>query len=222
MVQELQDQVRFHINRFVFDNGYAPTSLYLAQQLNVGEEIINNELKKLADNHALVLHPNSFKIWVAHPFALFPTLFWVKCADKTWWGNCVWCSLGIASLTKANTSIFTRIKGEEESIQIDIVDGQVSQKDLVVHYPVPAKKLWDNVMYTCSTMLVFKNESDVDNWCSQHNVKKGEVHSIETAWKLAQLWYGNYLDPKWTRKTPEYAGSLFTKAGLTGDFWKVK
>jgi hypothetical protein len=53
-------------------------------------------------------------------------------------------------------------------------------------------------------------------------INKGEVCPIEKIWELARLWYGNYLDPTWTRKTPEYAASLFKRAGLVSDFWKLE
>lgn len=221
MMQEFQDRVRLEINRFIFGNGYAPTTAELSVILSTDEGRIRTSLKQLADNHAIVLHPNSFDIWVAHPFALFPTLFWVESKGKKWWGNCSWCSLGIAALTKADTRIFTKISGEEESLTIEIIDGKVAQGDLLVHFPIPAKQFWDNVIFTCANMLTFKDESQVAEWCKRHKIPKGEVHTVDKIWELAKLWYGNYLDDAWTRKSPEYAESLFRKVGLTSGFWKL-
>lgn len=222
MVQEFQDKVRYQVNRFIYDKGFAPSVSELATLLQVSEKEVEVGLKQLADNHAIVLHPNSYAIWVAHPFALFPTLFWVESGDRKWWGNCAWCSLGIATLTDADTTIYTKTAGKEEPIRIDIKNGQVVQKDLLVHFPIPAKKLWDNVLYTCANMLVFTYERQIDEWCTQHRVTKGEVHSAEKVWELSKLWYGNYLSPDWTRKSADYAESLFQKAGFTSDFWKLK
>ncbi len=108
MTQEFQDKVRIEINRYIFNNGFAPGTLELANVLRSTESEVETGLKQLADNHALVLHPNSFNIWVAHPFALFPTLFWVESANKKWWGNCAWCSLGIAAMTKTDTASLQR------------------------------------------------------------------------------------------------------------------
>ena len=221
MQQEFQDRIRIQVNRYIFNHGFAPSTAELSWLLKADEADIKTGLNQLADNHAIVLHPNSFDIWVAHPFALFPTLFWVESGEKRWWGNCTWCSLGIASLTKSNTKIFTKAKGEEEPIRIDIVDGKIVQKELRVHFPIPAKKFWDNVIYTCSNMLTFKSEDEVDEWCVRHKMLKGEVHPMEKVWELSKLWYGNYLDDSWTRKTPEYAESIFNKVGLSTDFWKL-
>jgi hypothetical protein len=222
MIQEFQDKVRIAVNRYIFEKGFAPSALDLSKILQVSESDVRAGLKQLADNHAIVLHPDSFDIWVAHPFALFPTLFWVESGNRKWWGNCSWCSLGIASLTKEDTTIFTKVCGEEEPIRIEIIDGKVIQKDLLVHFPIPAKKLWNNVIYTCANMLVFKSEGQINDWCNRHKVLKGQVLTLDKVWELSKIWYGNYLDDSWTRKTPEYAESLFKSVGLTGDFWKLK
>ena len=218
---ELQNQARYHINKHIFENGVGPSVEYLALTIGEPTSKIEEALTLLAENHALVLHPNSFDVWVAHPFALFPTLFWVKSNGKQWWGNCPWCSFGIAALCHANTEIFTKLNGEEESLKIDIVDNQVVQTDYVVHFPIPASKFWENVIYTCSMMLIFKNEEDVNEWCKRHNKPKGQVLPITQVWELAKIWYGNYLDPNFERKTKEIAESMFSQVGLTANFWKL-
>lgn len=219
MIDEIQNKIRYQVNRFIFENGYAPSVGHLAQLLNLDKKEIQNGLTSLADNHAIVLHPNSFDIWVAHPFALFPTLFWVKTSARQWWGNCPWCSFGIASLTKSDTEIFTKLKGQQESFKIEIRNNEVIQKDYVVHFPIPACKFWDNVVYTCSMMLIFENETEIDEWCQQHHKPKGEVLPIEQVWSLAQIWYGNYLDKDFKCKTKEIAENMFRQVGLTSDFW---
>jgi hypothetical protein len=218
---EYLNRLRYLINRYIFDNGFAPTYTQLALLSDSSQNEARQGLQALADSHALVLHPNSFEIWVAHPFALFPTLFWVKTSEKQWWGNCAWCSLGIASLTNTDTEIFTKLEGEQEPLSIYVSKGQVLEKDYVVHFAIPAAKLWDNVIYTCANILIFENENAVDNWCKRHNKPKGAVVPIEQAWTLSKIWYGNYLDSGFTRKTKEIAAEMYAKAGLTGDFWKL-
>jgi hypothetical protein len=218
---ELQNRIRYQVNCFIFDNGFAPTDAQLSSVLELDIKEIQKGLTALVNNHAIVLHPNSFDIWVAHPFALFPTLFWVKTENKQWWGNCPWCSFGIASLTNADTEIFTKLKGQQEPLKIEIRNKEIIQKEYVVHFPIPANKFWDNVIYTCSMMLIFKNENEIDEWCKQHNKAKGEVLPIEQVWKLAQIWYGNYLDPNFKRKTKEIAEKMFEQVGLVSDFWKL-
>ncbi len=221
MTEEFQNNVRYHINRFIFDNGYAPTVSELSRMAGAGVDEVEQALKSLAEHHALVLHPNSSDIWVAHPFALFPTLFWVKANNKQWWGNCAWCSLGIASLTHTDTDIFTKLQGHVEPLTIHIRNNNVVEQEHIVHFPLPPNKAWDNVMYFCSNTLVFKAEADIDLWCKAHRVKKGEAVPLQQVWQLAQRWYGYYLDPQWKRKTPEFAEQIFADVGLTSDFWKM-
>ncbi|CAF1080267.1 unnamed protein product [Didymodactylos carnosus] len=217
---EYQNQLRYLINRYIFDTCYAPQCEELATLSNTSVEEVELGLKALADNHALVLHPNSVSIWVAHPFALFPTLFWVKTKDKQWWGNCAWCSFGIAQLTNEDTDIFTKLDGHIESLTIHVRDNKIVETDYVVHMPLPVNKLWDNVIYTCANILIFKTENDIDQWCKHHNKPKGVALSVEQLWSLSKLWYGNYLDPNFKRKSKQLAESIFTQVGLIGDFWK--
>ncbi|HZV69224.1 MAG TPA: alkylmercury lyase family protein [Saprospiraceae bacterium] len=220
--QEFHDKIRLQINRFIFYNGFAPDVDELAAGMFADPKRVEEGLHQLAEDHALVLHPDSSKIWVAHPFALFPTLFWVESGDKQWWGNCAWCALGIAALAKEDTRIFTTIGGEEDRVIIEIRENDLMTNDLLVHFPIPAKRLWDNVLYTCANTLVFKTENQVDEWCQRHRVPKGEVHSMDRVWELSKLWYGYYLDDDWKRKTPEIAENIFREVGFSGEFWKMR
>jgi hypothetical protein len=217
---QLQDSIRLEVNRFIFQNGFAPTAEQLAEVLTLPAKEVERGLQLLAENHAIVLHPNSSEIWVAHPFALFPTLFWVKSHNKKFWSNCIWCSLGLASLINEDVDIFTKLNGEEDSIIIQIRDGKIVQNNYLAHFPIPAKHLWDNVIYSCAMMLVFSDEEEVDEWCRRHNKKKGDVVPLDTVWTLAKIWYGNYLSDNFKRKTKEIAEEMFVSVGLTSPFWK--
>ena len=90
--------------------------------------------------------------------------------DRKWWGNCAWCSLGIAVLAGTRCSITTTLGAEGEQVRLTVEDGRVDRNDLVVHFPVPMTKAWDNVIYTCSTMLLFKDERQVDEMGFTHPV----------------------------------------------------
>lgn len=221
MKQEFQDILRYQVNRFIFDHGFAPTTAELASLTSRSEEEVQRGLEALAENHAIVLHPDSHKIWVAHPFALFPTLFWVESDRQSWYGNCTWCSFGVAALVKEDVKIHTKLNGTIDPLIIHIEDGQVRETDLAVHFPIPAKHFWDNVIYTCANMLTFDSEEAVDAWCQQQRVDKGEVRSISSVWELARKWYGNYLSPDWTRKSVSKAHAIFEEVGFTSDFWKL-
>jgi hypothetical protein len=45
--------------------------------------------------------------------------------------------------------------------------------------------------------------------------------TLEQAWLLSQLWYGNRLDVNFRRPTAAEASSIFERAGLRGPFWSL-
>lgn len=70
-------------------------------------------------------------------------------------------------------------------------------------------------------MLLFRSEQHIDRWCRQWNQTAGGTLSLAQGWKLAQLWYGDRLDPHWQPKSVLEAESVFREVGLVGQFWKL-
>ncbi len=70
-------------------------------------------------------------------------------------------------------------------------------------------------------MLLFRSEQHVDRWCEQWKRPRGGVLSLAQGWKLAQLWYGDRLDPQWHAKSALEAEAVFREVGLVGEFWKL-
>jgi len=206
----------------IIDNGFAPDVEELRSIFNVSESEVAKALHDLHEYHGVVLHPNQPKVWVIHPFSLAPTNFIVKSAKGTWWGNCAWCSLGVAALLKHDLTITTSFGAYGDPVTIHIEDGKILEKDLVIHFPIPMKKAWDNVVYTCSTMLIFKNESQVDEWTRRHHIARGDIQPIEKVWDFSKKWYGSHLDANWKKWTVEQAKSIFAEFGLTHPIWQLE
>jgi hypothetical protein len=209
------------IGRHFIDHGTAPTIAQLSQHFALDEVIVADALRALADYHGVVLHPTTGEIWAMHPFSAAPTLFWVESGGKGWWGNCAWCSLGIVALLGTDATISTRLGGEATPVTLRIERGVVTPADYWVHFPIPMMQAWDNVMYTCSTMLVFDAPTAVDRWCVQHAIPRGDVQPVSTVWAFAQAWYGRHLDPEWTKWTTDEARALFQRFGLTSPTWAL-
>lgn len=70
-------------------------------------------------------------------------------------------------------------------------------------------------------MLLFRSEQHIDRWCEQWNRPRGGTLTLAQGWKLAQLWYGDRLNPQWQPKTASEAESVFQDVGLVGEFWKM-
>ena len=185
--------LHYSIIKGIIDNGFAPSVDELSKTLKATKNDIENGLKDLQDYHGVVLHPNETKVWVIHPFSLAPTNFYVRSKKGEWWGNCAWCSLGIAALLKDDVTITTTIGAETKQVEINIINGQIQEKNYFIHFPIPMKNAWDNVVYTCSNMLVFESEEQIDDWTKKHNILKGDVQPIENIWNFSKKWYGNHL-----------------------------
>ena len=209
------------IARHFLNHGTAPTIEQLCERLALDRATVATALQALADYHGVVLHPTSREIWAMHPFSAAPTSFWVESQGRGWWGNCAWCSLGIVALLAADATITTTLGAESEQVVLRIRDGALAPSDYRVHFPIPMARAWENVTYTCSTMLVFASDAAVDAWCARHAMPRGDVQSLSTVWAFAQAWYGRHLDPGWTKWTTEEARALFARFGLTGPTWEL-
>lgn len=67
-------------------------------------------------------------------------------------------------------------------------------------------------------MLLFRSEEHLERWSDP----RGATLSLDTAWRLAQAWFGVYRGlPEWRRRTADEIRALFTSLELTGDFWRL-
>ncbi|MEM9557998.1 MAG: alkylmercury lyase family protein [Acidobacteriota bacterium] len=216
-----QSNLHFSILKTIVDCGRAPRILELATAFEVEREVVVGALKALHEDHGVVLHPKSHEVWVAHPFATAPTNFWIQSGRRGWWAPCAWCSLGAAALLDRDLTITTTIGGESEPLTIEVHHGSLSREDVYVHFPTPMVNAWDNVIFTCSTMLMFDSVQRIEDWCERHAVPLGDVQPIGKIWEFSQVWYGNHLSPQWTKWTVDEARVIFRRFGLSGPIWDL-
>ena len=198
-----------------------PTIRELASRFGRDERDVRQGLRALAEYHGVVLHPNSDEIWVAHPFSAAPTTYVVTSGARKWWGNCAWCSLGVAHLVGGTATIETRLGALDDHAAIRIENGRLLDTDFVVHFPIPMRQAWDNVIYTCSVMLLFRNEAQTDAWCAARGVPRGDVRPVEQVWKFATEWYARHADANWTKWSAREAAEIFRRHNLTGPIWAL-
>jgi hypothetical protein len=174
-------------------------------------------LRALADEHGVVLHPNRDDIWIAHPFAMSPTPVWAAATDgRGWWAPCAWCGLGTVALV-GDVDVHMRLGGEAEPVVVRA--GRPS--DLLVHFSLPPRRAWDNVVHWCATVQPFRTEAEIDTWCARHGLPRGAAVPIAQVEQLARRWYGGHLRPDWRKHTAAEARAIFGEVGLTGPFWAV-
>lgn len=198
-----------------------PSVEEISSRFSCSVDEVREALRALAEYHGVVLHPGTDEVWIAHPFSSTPTTCVVHSGSKKWWGNCAWCSLGVAHLAGGNADIETRIGGIDEVVRIRVRNGAVIDKDFVVHFPIPMQKAWDNVIYTCSVMLMFQSKAQVEEWCAERGVPVGDVRPIDQIWAFASKWYSRHADPDWVKWTVPEAAEIFKRHGLSGPIWAL-
>ena len=209
------------IMRNFVDHGCAPNKRNLSAYFGVKEEELGRTLVALQDYHGVVLHPHNAEVWVIHPFSTAPTCFAVRFGERLWWGNCAWCSLGIAALLGGNgIAIDTTLGAEGRPVTVHVDGGRV-REDLLVHFPVPMTRAWDNVIHFDSLVLVFESEAQIDAWTKRHNIARGDTQPIQRVYDLAAAWYSRHLDQDWHKWTVAEARVIFKKVGLSGPIWDL-
>lgn len=203
--------------------GFPPTIAELAQQAGASEEETRKALQALAEAHGVVLHPKSKEVWIAHPFSGQPQGWWVEGKKGAWFSNCIWCAFGVCHLTGGPHTIHTLLGGEKEKLVIEAGENgpEGGAENLLAYFTLPPARAWDNVMYFCATLQVFRGAGQAASWRKRHRFPEGALVPLDKVWKLAGLWYGPYLKKDWRKWTVSEAQEIFKKSGLTGDFWKL-
>ena len=214
--------LHYVLMKHVVEKGYAPRLDELAGILGRSEKEVAGQLDHLAEEHGVVLHPGTHDVWVIHPFSLGPTNFLVKSGGRAWWAGCAWCSLGVVfALLKKDAVVKTTNGATGEEVEIRVENGRLLPTNLHVHFPIPMKNAWNNVIYTDSLILTFENQQQIEEWCALHKIPKGDVQPVEKVRRLAEVWYGNHLSPNWRKWTVQEAGAIFRRFDLSGPIWDL-
>lgn len=210
-----------YLLKHLVEEGYAPSIADLSEHFRQPEAKVREALLALQAYHGVVLHPHNAEVWVIHPFSTAPTNFLLRKGEQAWWGNCAWCSLGAAALLGGDVTITTTLGANSEQVTLRVEEGALLDRGYYVHFPIPMTAAWDNVIFTCSTMLLFADEADIDAWCRRHNLPKGDVQPAEVVCAFAQVWYGKHLRPDWRKWTLAEARALFERFNLTHPVWQI-
>jgi len=143
-------ELRSTIYRHIVETGTAPGRVALAEV--VGDLGSTDELlRPLHDRHMIVLDDRPHRlgeIRMALPFSSEPTDFVVTARGGTWWANCAWDSLAILAALDTDGTITSTWSDTGEPAHLAVVDGEVVAEDGVVHFAVPARHWWDDIVFT--------------------------------------------------------------------------
>jgi hypothetical protein len=102
----------------------------------------------LTDARVLVLQPGG-EILMAPPFSAVPTPFLVTAPDA-WqtYGNCIWDALGVLAMKGTGGHIHTACGCCGQALEIEVRDGEPRNAEGVLHFAVPSRRWWDDIVYT--------------------------------------------------------------------------
>ncbi len=140
------------VRRFTYDTfihtGRAPSIADLASSLGTPPASVLDSLKRLEQAHMLVLQRASGEILMANPFSAVPTPFQVESGGVSYWGNCIWDSLGVPAMLHRDARIIAACGDCGEAMQLNIEGGSLAPAEGIIHFAIPARRWWDNIVYT--------------------------------------------------------------------------
>src|SRR5260221_3941875 len=189
---EIDGRVHHAIIERIIAVGGAPSTDELASSFHLSPGDIEDSLRRLEENHGVVLHPHSCRPSLIHPFSLSPTAVWIEKGEQGWWAPCMWCALGVAVLVGGTVMIHARLGGEREDLDLEVKDGIPTRNDVLIHIAVPPRDAWVDVRHFCAALLPFTKEADIDQWSRRHRLPRGKAVPVKVVAELARRWYGKH------------------------------
>ena len=128
--------------------GRAPSANRLAEVLARPLDDIRAALERLAAGKAIVLQPESREILMANPLCAVPTPYLVREGARSFFGSCVWDALGIIAMLKTDATLETSCPCCGEAMTLEIRGGRPSPAPGIIHFAIPAKRWWENIVFT--------------------------------------------------------------------------
>jgi len=141
-------EIRLWIYRHFVDTGRAPSPVEIAARFQLTPGTVEERLRGLQDEDALVLLPGSSYIWMAEPFSAVPTSFLVRSGPRHWWGNCIWDALAILALVDTDGSVSTACPHSGQPLLVSVTNGSLANAQGIVHFAVPAREWWRDIGFT--------------------------------------------------------------------------
>ena len=145
---DLDYKIRTQIYHFFAEQCRAPAHPEIAALLQTENETVQAAFHKLHERHMLFLEPGTDSIRMANPFSAIPTRYRVTSAQKQWWANCAWDTLGIAAALHSDALIEARYPDGEETIRLQVENGAVDGKGNLVYFALPCRQWYADLVFT--------------------------------------------------------------------------
>jgi len=149
----MNDSLLWQIRHFTYshfaDTTHPPSVDITAAHFNISNEEASAYYRELHNRHAFFLDLETLTVRMANPFSGIPTDFKIHADGKTYYANCAWDMLGIpAALHSDNAVIEAKFTESNELVNLEIKDGKVTNEDLLVHFPLPFSRWYDDLVFT--------------------------------------------------------------------------
>ncbi len=104
--------------------------------------------EELHRRHALFLDAGTLTIRMANPFSAAPTTFRVRTQGAAYWANCAWDAFGIPAALHCDATIEAICSESRQSIDLSVRDAKVVSHGEVVHFLVPFRRWYDDLLFT--------------------------------------------------------------------------
>jgi hypothetical protein len=213
------EDVRLAVYGSLADTGQLPDAGRLAEVAG-GHAHAAEAIVELARRRAWALGPDG-AIVLAHPFATRSFGYSVMSSKTLWWGGCCWDAFAIPHLVPdcGPAIIAGSCPACDRPLVWRVDTSAPPHGPERAHFLVPAPRMWDDVIHTCSNQLLFCDDRCIDTWLDRTGNVEGYRMDLATLWRFAAKWYAGRLDRGYRRREPAQALSYFREVGLRGAFW---
>jgi len=138
----LDRNVRVYVYDRLMTAGQMPLAAEVSGQLGLSLDDVRESFRRLKEGHILVLQEGDEEILMTNPFSAVPTPFLAEVANRSWWGNCIWDAMGVASMLGGDARISTGCGDCNDAMTLLVRDGSLSIEggEGIVHFSVPARR----------------------------------------------------------------------------------
>ena len=148
----MDETILWDIRHFVYqhfaETTRPPSMEDVADHFALTHEKATSTYEELHQRHALFLTPGTHDILMANPFSSVETPFRVHANGKTYFANCAWDSLGIPAALHTDAQVDAFCAQSGEAIHIQVTDHQVQHVDAIIHFLLPFREWYNDLVYT--------------------------------------------------------------------------
>jgi hypothetical protein len=142
------DAVRGAIYGRVLTTGSIPSAHHVSVDVDSSVEEVHQSFARLAAARVIALQSQGGEILMAPPFSAVPTSFLVIAGAIETFANCIWDALGVLAILRRDGEVRTACGCCSSAMTLSVRNGALQPHEGIVHFAVPAKKWWDNIVFT--------------------------------------------------------------------------